>query len=599
LTGSLLALRVPAIRGESALGLGARLAWRHGMAIGPFASRSGFSARGLAVGRDAVRLAEIAGQDPAPLVEWSPAVDAAARTVRLAGQRVSLGDWTTTRRCWCGECLAEDRAAAARLGQPPYFHVHHRSLWDISSIPSCIRHKVELRSGCPVCGDGQDWSSRLDSCRCGADLAVPGDGIGRSGIGDDFLHSMLRGEPTPALPFPTPHYDEMERLLVRLGAVGVWLHPRRPVEPHAAADARDRGVAVLADWPRLFHRALDAVAAARPGGRGLIARYGWVYTGWIAGLPDAPYGKVLREAFRRHASGSGAMATDEARLGHIPPSVTVSATGAAKLLRMSFAPARRLLAREGLVPLGSRPGVAFPIRRGSLCRAVGVRERGIGTSDLAVMLGTGRGQARRVAVSLGARSRGGVYDRADAMRRLRKLRSLALPSCDAPLSTRALSSACRSVGVPMEFACAALETGNLRAYVGEQEGLDGLLIVPSELRALRAGRPLSIEAAAMELGVHHEAARALVKLGHIRKGEKGRGVDRADVRRFASGHVAAAELARQLGTRPRTIIERLTGAGLPPEVGPPQCRAAFFRRDAAILLVQECMQRGTAGVAVR
>lgn len=587
MSGGRLALRVPAIRGEPAHGLAMRLAWRCGKDTGAFLPGCGLAQRDLLAGRGAGRLAALADHDLIQLAWWTPAVDAPARSVRLAGQRIALGDWSTSARRWCGECLAEDFAVAAARSEPPAFHVHHRSSWDVRSVAACPRHGASLLSACPACGASQGWGGRLDRCRCGAHLAVPGERLGRAGTSDAFLHRLLTGRTITTLPFPTPHYDDLVRLLERLGAVGVRSHASGRAAAVPAGEARDRGMLILDDWPRAFHRALDAVAGARPARQGLLARYGWVYAGWIKDLPPEPYCNAIREALRSHAVAGEALAADEARLGHVPGAVTLSATAAAGLLGMGYAGMRRLLDREALVPSGARRGVAFPIRRTRLADVIRARGNMVGPSGLASLLGTGRGQARRVAAVIGLSSQGGRYDGVEATRRLARLRGHAVPATEGSSGMRPLPAACKSVGVPLDAACAALAAGALHVYAGEGSGLRGLLVLPAELRTIAHARGMSVEDAGVELGVHHEATRALVRHGHLRRGTNGRGVDRAGVRRFKSDFMPASELARSLGTSPRAAIERLAKSGLRPAIGPPECRAAFFHRHSATRLAKD------------
>ncbi len=585
--GERLSLRLPRIRGEPAHGLIGRLAARHGRGdVGAFASACGLSLRSLLAGRGATMLARLVGIEADGLGHFSPDIDASSRTVRLGGERIALGDWSVSSRRWCCGCLAEDRSAASARGEPESFHMHHRCWWDVRSITSCPRHGTPLRETCASCGRRQGWGGRIDRCGCGTSLLSMVEDRGADRVSDAFLAGRIMGAADPATRLDALGYDDAVRLLDRTGEIEGWsrFRPARPQEERGTI--RDRGLDMLSNWPDGFQMALDTVVGEAPPRAGLLARYGWVYEFWIKDLPAEAFGNELRRELRRHAVANGIMAADEVRLGHDPEVATVSATAAAGLLGMGYARARRALDREGLVPVGARRGVTIPVPHSGLASALRRRRATVGLTGLREVFGVGRGQARRVAVAAAIPSVGGRYDGKAASRYVARLRGYACHKDSSAKRTIPLPIACRAVGVPLDVACAAVAEGKLDVAAGPGIGLTGLHVKPADLRELASARGLSIERTAARLGVHHEVARALVRQGHLGSGVGIRGVGADDVERFRSEYVPAAELARSVGTSPRKVLRRLGEMGMRPVIGPPDCRAAFFRRDPAVALAK-------------
>ncbi len=601
MTGTL-GLRVrPARAAEPAHGLLMRLAARHRRADAKaFASELGLNLRALMCGRQTAALAAMAGLDEDSLRRWTPQVDHKGRTVVLRGEVLRLGDWSVARRRWCPDCLGEDAVVADEDGVPVAWAAVHRPWWDVGSIRTCPRHGTALAETCGACGQNPGWTGGIAHCRCGAALwrRCRTAGPHAAGAADRYLVGRLAGDPARAVAFlDRATLKDAVGILERLGlaAGGVW-RPRKPRLSQAeAALARDTGHAVATVWPASFGDALDrtlADARARGTRPGLIGAYGWIYELWIEPLPEDGVGRDLKRALRDHAVRHGVIAGDEPALGFAPSRRVLNLSTAAARLGMGHVRARRVLARQGLVPPGARRSVAVPLGAAEVVALKTSLERTVDLRGLRAMLGIGKSQTTRLAgagligCDVPSSVRGGFrrFPRDEVAAFLRRIMAGAPVRRTAPAGARPLPVTCRSVGVRIETACHAILSGGLRP-AAVHPGLPSLakvLVRPTEVRALRQDR-LSIEQAAAGLAIHHEAARALNRLGLLgRRGPDGRpSLRRADVETFRRRYISGPDVARRLGTSARRAAELLAARGVAAAVTPPLCRQVFFERSDA------------------
>ena len=130
-----LPLSVEPIIGESATSLASRLAWRNGAPrLITLCSDLGIDHRGLTNGAEAEihRVAELAAQDPAPLLFWTPRL-VEPGWFQLGQERIKFTALSRTRTWACPLCLAECPADTP-------LHTGHPGAWQLESIRSCARH---------------------------------------------------------------------------------------------------------------------------------------------------------------------------------------------------------------------------------------------------------------------------------------------------------------------------------------------------------------------------------------------------------------------------------------------------------------------------
>ncbi len=134
-----LPLSVEPIIGESATSLASRLAWRNGAPrLITFCSDLGIDHRGLSNGAESEihRVASLAGQDPGPLLFWTPRLIGPGR-FQLGRERIKFTALSRTRTWACPLCLTEPAREAPR-------YVGHPGHWQLDSIRSCPRHRCAL-----------------------------------------------------------------------------------------------------------------------------------------------------------------------------------------------------------------------------------------------------------------------------------------------------------------------------------------------------------------------------------------------------------------------------------------------------------------------
>lgn len=508
--------------------------------------------------------ADKSGLDADKVEADSPVVEAAARTVRLRGQVLRLGDWSVRSRRRCPLCVDEDRSEARAMGIEPGWWATSRSWWDVRSIDVCARHGVQMTDRCEACGVVQSWRHGLLRCGCGAEHGPQVATDGDPAVASYILSRLSYGaaEPVPAL-------DGMElvdaiRTMELLGAARL---DRRPVKPRRSEEDlpgdRSHGLLLAAAWPTGFRELLDRLVATRPASAadGLLSAYGWLYSEICVG--DAPHAtaELVAPVLRGHAVANGIIARDEERLGAaVPP--TISATAAARRIGRSYATTRRLLEASESIPEGSRRGVPFALDAASVDGLLG---RAVSTPPRAT-LGVGRGQARRLVndpIILKALPRGAT-DVADVLLAEVLERTVPLPGPDlVPLPV-----ACRNMSVSLNGACREVLEGTLRiSRCGTvADGLCAVSVSQADLAALRqATYTVCPQEIARLHGIHPEAARSLVRMEAFGVRDRDGRVCSTSVSTFFRDHVTAAVYARARHTpnhrsAPQT---RPSGRGLP------------------------------------
>lgn len=589
-----LPLRLRTRLGEPPYGVILRLAARHREDHVPsFAASFGLSLRRLLAGHDSAKLAELAGVEAASLSWFTPRIDVRARSVDIAGERLLLNDWSTRRRRWCPACFAEDRASAPKENLRVEFACWHRALWDVWSVHSCPIHQQRLVEVCSRCGETQDWRGpAVDRCSCNADLATTETAFATSAA-DRYTAGRLGFIERTSLPLVDGlSLKEALPILERVGhgaRAGYCRHKRRPTVDEAVRD-RDLGAGIAAGWPESFETILDQVLAqsrATGAPAGMIGAYGWIYGEWAVGsLPDG-FAQELRGTLQRHAVRHAVIAPDEPLFGaEATPSLNMKE--AARLLGKGHAGVRRLLAAGGLIPAAARRGVSVPLAPEAVAELKARLDTLLDQGEVGARLGTAKGPTRAIIAEgllVAVSGDGGPprYRMADVERLLSLLRGDAQTYSETPPSLMPLPQACRAKGIPLAKACRAVVDGELAicGILTDQPGFKGLLVRPLDLHLRRpAALGVSVEVAAEEIGIHHDAARWLVGQGELHrvgKGPRG-GIDPASVARFRERYMPGAEVAQHLATSPRAAVAMLAKSGIHPAFGPPACRQVLFER---------------------
>lgn len=571
-------LRLRARSQEPGHGVLLRLSARNGRhVVTSFATSLGLKFRDALAGRDAARIAELAGLSPTAVGWWSPVVSAPDRLVTVAGEELSLGDWSIARRRHCPECLLADVGEAQRLGLPGDWLASHRSIWDVRSIAACPEHGVALVDACHACAAPLGWrdARRLACPNCRADLTVPSkplyDPLGRYvaarlGVGRSERPAVLED-------LPLRH---AVRLCGKLGRAGLDAAPENSTAGVPAIEFAVEGYKRAAAGATGLDDVLDRLLARRAGDAadGLGGAYGWLHDEWLG--TDDPTAPAYRAALRRHAVANGVIAADEQRLGARPPP-TINLTQAASEAGVAIERMRRALDDAGAIPPGSRRGVSFALDPAVV--ALAGRRRGAIRRAARELLGVGRSALMGLAEA-------GLVDLSDEDRfrasagRLMADVGRQLCAGSPPSGTSSLPVATVAASVPMSRVVEALMQGCIPAWRdGDGDGLAGIAVRAADLCPLRA-RPDGYTgvAAAQSLGLHPECVRALLRGGSLVRGADGL-IAAADLEAFRSAYVVGGELARERGRSPARLVADLADAGIHPAWPLATHRQAIFRRS--------------------
>ena len=538
-----------------------------------FARSLGLRVTDLRAGRGTEKLASIAGLNGQELSWNSAKVDAGKRRISMRGQTLLLGDWSLSRRRWCADCLASDRARAEQMGIPDTWWITTRSWWSINSVSSCPVHRRKLLDCCWRCNARQPWNGNLNFCNCGADLlykrgsdwngSVPEYILGRLGV---QLRSTVRVLDTLPL-------NQAIRALEVFGASAAVAkgngHWTKASDRHVN---RELGYEIAKRWPGAFNQILDELTARRTsaGKPGMIAAYGWLYSELAGNTFPSQLSDVLAPVLREHAVRNGFMASAENRLCS-SNSESLSATELSRRIGRSYKVTRDRLEEINAIPQGSRRGVAFVLEP-SVAQAFAP----LGSSSNCVKLGVGRVQARAIRESANSYPNLGANPLGTWLNKL-----LATATSGRRDKKTALPTACRNMSVPLSLACNAILNGSLPAtrVKGFGPGLYCLYVDQGHLDVLRKPKTsLTITEICRKYSIHDETARFLRDQGAFTKKGPDPVIDEEKVSEFFRQHVTAAALARSRATSANSLIEKLARLGILPAFRRPECRQVIFRR---------------------
>lgn len=539
-----------------------------------FARALGLSITDLRAGRGTEKLASIAGLNGQELSWNSAKVDAGKRRISMRGQTLLLGDWSLSRRRWCADCLASDRARAEQMGLPDTWWITTRSWWAIRSVPSCPAHRSKLLDRCWRCNASQPWHGNLNFCNCGADLrhkhgaawigSVTEYILGRLGFNQRSTVSVL-----DALPL-NQAIRALEIFGVSAAAAAGNGHRAKAYDRH---EDREAGYEIAVRWPDAFNRILDELTAQRTsiGKPGMIEAYGWLYSELADNNFPSQFSDVLAPVLREHAVRNGFMASAENRLCS-STTESLSATELSRRIGRSYKVTRDRLEEINAIPQGSRRGVAFVLKP-SVTQAFDPPS----LNSNVIKLGVGRVQARAIRVSASSHPNFGD----DPLKAwLNKL--LATAKSGRRGKKTALPTACRNMSVPLPLACNAILNGSISAtrVKGFGPGLYCLYVDQTHLGVLRQPKTSpTLTEICRKYSIHHETARFLRDKCVFANKNPPSLIDAEKVSEFFRNHVTAASLAKKRATSARSLIAKLKSLGVLPAFNRPECRQVIFRRS--------------------
>lgn len=538
-----------------------------------FARSLGLSVTDLRAGRGTEKLASIAGLNGQELSWNSAKVDAGKRRISMRGQTLLLGDWSLSRRRWCADCLASDRARAKQMGLPDTWWITTRSWWSISSVPSCPAHRRKLLDCCWRCTASQPWNGNLNFCKCGADLRHQR-GSDWNGFVPEYILGRLGVQPrsTVSVLDMLPLNQAIKALEIFGVSAAVATGNGHWIKASDRHQDREVGYEIAKRWPGAFNQVLDELTARRTsvGKPGMIEAYGWLYSELADNNFPNQFSEVLAPVLREHAVRNGYMAAAESRLCSTT-TVSMSATELSRRIGRSYKVTRDRLEEINAIPQGSRRGVAFVLEP-SVTQAFDH----LGSNSNGVKLGVGRVQARAIRKSADSYPNFGD----DPLRTwLNNL--LATAKSGRRDKKTALPTACRNMSVPLPLACDAILNGSLPATKVRKSGpgLYSLFVDQAHLSALRKRRTsLTLTDICQIYSIHQETARFLRDKRVFANEGKNSLIDGDKVSEFFHSHVSAAALARKCATSPKSLIAALAKSGVLPAFGRPECRQVIFRR---------------------
>lgn len=563
---------------EPAHGVLMRLGIRNGYrSARRFARSLGINFRKVFAGADTSHIAFMAGLVPETVRHCSPTVVLPDRKVDLCGQCLELADWSARDRRYCAACYALDLEEAHRLEIPSDHYVSHRTFWDVRLIAACPEHRISLESHCHCCGRKLGWQvTDLRRCsHCQTDLLAAPCSIIADPVGE-YVAARLKGNASANDALDHLPLSRAMRLCERLGqieSVGP-LHTLPRQSDEALFRARAEGFRIVQDLERSMLLALDTVVRPDVKSNGLIASYGWIYGEWLA-CPDGVNDQV-RPILLKHAVRNGVISGEEPRLGNDPRD-TVTMTQAARQMHMGYKRARALASEAGIVPRGSRRSVAFTLNPDDVANLQSTARSTSYIRGTAQRLETGKSQVRDLlAAGLLHRAVDGAVASASVDQLLESLSSQCRES-SSPADLVRIGVAARNAAVPLWRIVRAAQEGSLPCWQLVGNGLSGFGVLLRDVFALRATpRKLSVEAAARQIGVHHECARAMARCGTIADAE---GLITAEsIAHFKREFVVGSKLAAELQRSPRTVHRQMLNAGVHPVFDLATHRQAVYRR---------------------
>jgi hypothetical protein len=335
----------------------------------------------------------------------------------------------------------------------------------------------------------------------------------------------------------------------------------------------------------------------------MIGAYGWIYETWAMERDEGSFAVALKSALRDHAIRNGVIPENEPALGIFPKTKVISLAGAATILGFGVPRARCIAIANDLVPRGVRRGVAMPLDAERIAFIKNRQERTVDGKGLRALLGAGRRITKRLidaGILLPTKTEDEVPIRFSVAVIDEFLATLAkgapIRRSD-PAASLSLVFAARYYDAPIDVLCQGIFNGSMR-ICGVRQGrlsLASLLVYRKDVQRLRQRMDLTVEDTALELNIHHESARDLIRLGLLRSRKRARRghhhIARQDVESFKRRYVSGSEVARQLGTSSQNARKRLNALSVFEVVAPPACRQIIYARSAVSKRVLQIARR--------
>lgn len=477
--------------------------------------------------------------------------------------------------------------------------LHHRACWDLALATACADHGVRLVGACRQCGRRLGWSwPDMGRCRCGADMralapaAVPD----AERDANRALLDLLGPAPLSWLPgrLAGCESSDLMKLLMCLGMFLTGWRKERRIEtlvaagPDAVAPVLVSGVAVLREWPAPLHGFLSEQrrqTVARRGRYGARRDFGAFYD-WLTLMEPGEVKSALAEATVNYVRTDPALARKVHRsrlLAASGPQAVASLDEAARALGRSGAGVKRLMA-AGLLPEAASEGRGVPMTldRQSVAELGARLDDSLTLEEAAGTLAISKSRLRRLVAAgvLHPMHRAAadgwgrwVFERS-VIARLTEPGNLGQGETSAgrTVGFEFAAESCRRRGIDFVEFVRMIRDGVLpvAAVNPDAVGLKRMHFTTADLKAVRPSAStenlLTVQAAAERLGLKWEVASHLVRVGII--GGAPDGIPLSEVERFARDYVTGAQLARDLGTSPRSLAARLAASGMLPVVGP-------------------------------
>jgi hypothetical protein len=537
------------------------------------------------------------------------AEDVEAHTARASPSGVDLEGETFQRRYWspkqrryCPGCLRGDLRGTIERDGPRAFRPFRRAWWDLSLVENCPIHHVGLLRDCPACGlplnvdDPWPWK-----CRCGGDLTKAR--APRLRADDCAMDRYVVGRLKGCDPVASAILDGMPLEVAWWAAFYVgWIamHGRRmglsTADRTVKAQARRRGLALLADWPLSFGLLLDGMVEGisvrdRPGMSTRIT-YG-ALSMWLDRSQE-PSLDPLRRVVHDHAERTRAAAP-----------LLIPIKTAAREVHVAEERFFDIAMEHGLLPPGTVFGRKIRLAPVAVARVRDLLHEKLGLKGAAEFLAISMPAFERI-VAAGLVTPGDRFSKSRGSRTFSRTGLTSLVerlAGDAPVRSRPIRD---DTGLPMAAfkgrielvrLIPALLEGRLKptGRMPSVPGLPGILVALGDVMAMyeTPSQSMLLEAAAKEFGINYWGLLSLVRAGLIPARQAVGRTNRQwwvrndDFRDFVGEYATVRHLALRHDVS-RNVTRSVLGEwGVKPVTAPPEHPVEVYRyRDAAEALAK-------------
>lgn len=530
-----------------------------------------------------------------------------------------------------------------------------RKVWDLAASTACPIHKCMLVDECPACGRNISWDrSGVSICKCKydwrslelvrleeADILLSRQiySLCKLGLGNDVPVHATANEGNPLYSLELP--ELLSTMFFILGQLGGMVDVTGKFQASRLGNFQlHRGLvklfSIFDDWPDNYFKFLEEVKgsqAIRHGETGIYKDFGKLYN-YLYCRNDLLLPAFLKEGFEKYLvmSWNGGRTPQFSTLSKntLNKRKYFSRNEAAEALQLSYSWVEYLLECKMLKAVIKKIGK----KRLILIEAKSVRElkAQLDSGDLMTfeqvmnIFGVGK-KAVFGLIHNGCLSafRGPSVDGYSHWIFQKEGIDNFLSRIDE--RTRKLPALCG--GELIGFYCAVKKLSPLRIKVDSflklildgdilpygdeaKKGLSGLMFDNVEIMDyLRSGLKnrredsLTLEEAAKVIGTKYETLKLLIKKELITSEKIRTGnycyslISKDEVKRFKSAYAITGDMARQVGTSPRFLADRLMANGIVPVSGPKidSCRQYFFKKsDIDGLDIGDLIRTGNQGM---